>query len=156
MVPKKWISITSLTKKSFREAVRLILKTDLDTREEIEHHLKHIHAHYVAIDENKIVGVVGWYQDNVNYATEAMGDKFPGSEAYWVGFFTVDESYRGKGVGYALLQRLENVLQKRDVHQLWVSSVPETLTYYKRQGFKFVCRGKINNNQKYFLVKNLN
>jgi len=49
--------------------------------------LEHIDAHYIALDNKKIIGVIGWYQDNVDYATRAMGDKFPGENAYWVGFF---------------------------------------------------------------------
>lgn len=149
------ITITSLTKKRLSEAVQLVLNANLDTREEIEHHLQHLGAHYIASENDHIIGVIGWYQDNVNYANTAMGDKFPGPEAYWVGFFAIDESRRGKGVGYALLQKLESVLRKKSVHELWVSSVPETVGYYKRQGFKLVCRGKISGNPKYFLVKNL-
>jgi len=77
------ITIIPLTKEKFDKAVNLILRAELDTKEEIEHHLHHIEAHYVAQIKSKIVGVIGWYQDDVNYAIKAMGDKFPGEEAYW-------------------------------------------------------------------------
>lgn len=147
------IKITPLTKDKFNEAVEVVLKAKLDTREEIEHHLQHIEAHYIACDGDKVIGVIGWYQDNVNYASEAMGDKFPGEEAYWVGFFAVGNEYRGQGVGLALLQKLEAVLKEKHITELWVSSVPETKSYYERQGFKLVMDGKINGNKKFFLVK---
>lgn len=155
---KSNIKIVPLTNEGLNEAVDLVFKAGLDTREEIKHHLEHIDAHYIAVDKNKnnkIVGVIGWYQDNVNYATEAMGDEFPGEEAYWVGFFTVDKKYRKKGIGYALLQKLEEVIRKKKAGKLWVSSVPETKNYYERQGFKLVMRGEISDNPKCFMVKSL-
>lgn len=148
-------TIIPLTNKKLQEAIDVIFDTGLDTKEEIEHHLKHIDAHYVALDGNTIIGVIGWYQDNVNYATNAMGDKFPGPEAYWVGFFAVKENYRKKGFGYALLQKLESALRNRGINQLWVSSVPETKNYYRRQNFQLVMEGEINGNKKCFMVKNL-
>ena len=147
------ITIRRLTKERFEEAVNLVLKAELDTKEEIEHHLKYIDAHYIALDKGRIIGVIGWYQDNVNYANEAMGDKFPGEEAYWVGFFTVDKKYQQQGIGYALLQKLEQVITEKGVSELWVSSVPESKNYYKRQGFERVMQGKIGGDSKYFLVK---
>ncbi len=150
------IKIVPLTKDKFEEAIGLVLKSELDTREEIEHHLKHLYAHFIAVDKtNKIIGIIGWYQDNVNYANQAMGDKFPGVNAYWVGFFTVDEKSRGKGVGYSLLKKLEEVVRQKGESKLWVSSVPQTRGYYQKQGFKLVMEGEINNNPKSFLVKDL-
>lgn len=150
------IKILPLTQNRFNEAVEVVLRAELDSREEIEHHLGHIDAHYVAVDQDKIVGVIGWYQDNVNWANEAMGDKFPGIEAYWVGFFAVEKAYRGKGIGFALLKKLEVVIKDKKQDKLWVSSVPETREYYERQGFKLVCEGKVAGDRlRYFLVKDL-
>lgn len=149
----KKIKIQRLTKENFKRAVDLVLKAKLDTREEIEHHLEHIDAHYIALDKNKLIGVIGWYQDNVNYATKAMGNKFPGTKAYWVGFFAVDEKFRSKGVGYALLSKLQQVIKENGVNELWVSSIPETKKYYEKQGFKTVMKGKIGGNLKSFMKK---
>lgn len=149
------IKVSPLTKDKLDEAVEVVLRAELDIREEIEHHLKHLEAHYVAMDGDKIVGIIGWYQDTVNYATEAMGEKFPGPAACWVGFFAVEKKYRGKGIGYGLLNKLEEVIKEKKQDKLWVSSVPETRSYYERQGFKLVMKGKINNNPKFFLVKSL-
>lgn len=153
MNPK--VAIQPLTKELFNEAVDVALKAGLDTKEEIEHHLQHIDAHFVAIDNGKVIGVIGWYQDNVNYAKEAMGDKFPGVGAYWVGFFAVDDKYRGQGIGYALLKELEKVIKEKGAKELWVSSVPETKDYYQRQGFEVFMEGKIGRNPKFFCVKKL-
>lgn len=147
--------IIPLTQERFKEAVELVLRAGLDTREEIEHHLEHLDAHYITFDGDKIIGVIGWYQDTVNYATEAMGDKFPGPQAYWVGFFAVEEAYRRKGIGYSLLQKLEQVVKEKGANRLWVSSVPETKNYYERQGFKQIMEGQIGGNQKIFIVKDL-
>jgi len=149
------IRIQSLTKERLNEAIDLVFNAGLDTREEILHHLEHLNAHYIALEKNKIIGAVGWYQDNVKYATEAMGGKFPGEDAYWVGFFAVDKNHRGKGIGYSLLQHIQDILKNKGVDKLWVSSVPETRNYYERQGFRFFMEGKIGDNQKYFLVKDL-
>lgn len=149
------IKIEQLTEEQFSEAVELVLKAELDTKEEIKHHLNHLEAHYIAKVNNKVVGVIGWYKDNVNYATKAMGDKFPGENAYWVGFFAVDKNYRGQGIGFTLLNKLEKAVKKMGAREIWVSSVPETKDYYLRQGFKLVMTGKINDNYKYFCVKSL-
>ena len=149
------IQIQQLTKNRLNEAIDLVFNARLDSREEILHHLEHLDAHYVALENNKIIGVVGWYQDNVKYATEAMGGKFPGEDAYWVGFFAVDKNHRGKGIGYSLLQHIQDILKNKGVDKLWVSSVPETRNYYERQGFKLFMEGKISGNPKFFLVKDL-
>lgn len=136
------IKIAPLTKGKFDEAVDLVLEAKLDTREEIEHHLQHIEAHFVALDRNKVVGVIGWYQDNVNYANEAMGDDFPGEEAYWVGFFAVDKKYRFKGIGKALLDKLEQTVKEKGVNRLYVCSVGETQSYYEKHGFELIKEAK--------------
>lgn len=146
--------IKPLTQGKLSEAVDLVLAAKLDTREEIEHHLEDLASHYVSVDKNdKIVGVIGWYQDSVSYATEAMGNKFPGEESYWVGFFAVDEKLRGRKIGFTLIKKLEVVLKERGVKELWVSSVPDTQKYYERQGFQYFMRGEIGGNPKVFLVK---
>jgi GNAT superfamily N-acetyltransferase len=151
----KNIKIVPLTSDRLSQAIELVLSAELDTKEEIEHHLKHLAAHYIALFDNKIIGVIGWYNDDVNYAKDAMGEDFPGKEAYWIGFFAVDEKYRGKGIGFALLKRIEEIVKNKNQKSLWVSSVPETHKYYKRQEFRLVKKGFINGNLKYFMVKSL-
>jgi GNAT superfamily N-acetyltransferase len=152
---KNKFSIIPLTKRQFNDAVELVIRAQLDRREEIEHHLQHFAAHYVAVDRKKVIGVIGWYQDNVHYADAAMGGKFPGEDAYWVGFFAVEPLYRGKKIGEALLKRLETVLKEKTISELWVSSVPETKSYYEKHGFTLIATGEIDGRQKFFLVKQL-
>lgn len=147
--------IIPLTKNQFADAVSVVMSAELDTREEIEHHLQHLEANYVAIADGKVAGVIGWYQDNVHYEDKAMGDKFPREEAYWVGFFAVNKDYRGKGIGTALLKRLEEVIRNKQETVLWVSSVPETRSYYESKGFVLVLEGQIEGKQKSFLSKEL-
>ena len=147
--------IIPLTQELFKDAVDVVMRAELDTREEVEHHLQHLDAHFVAIEDGKVVGVIGWYQDNVQYADEAMGDKFPGEEAYWVGFFAVDKNYQKKGIGAALLQKLEESVKEKQSDKLWVSSVPETRSYYESKGFVLVLEGEIGGNQKFFMSKKL-
>jgi len=152
---KKNYSIIPLTKRNYLDAVDLVFKADLDTRSEIEHHLQHLDAHYVAVDRKKIIGVIGWYLDTEQYANAAMGDKFPGEHAYWVGFFAVDPQYRGNKIGESLLRKLESVLIGKNIGELWVSSVPETKSYYEKHGFILVMTGEISGNNKFFLEKKL-
>ncbi|MGH7204302.1 MAG: GNAT family N-acetyltransferase [Candidatus Levyibacteriota bacterium] len=152
---KSELEIIPLPQDKFADAVSVVLKADLDSKEEIERHLRHLDAHYIAIDAKNIVGVIGWYQDNVKYATDALGDLFPGEEAYWIGFFAVEQKYRGQGIGSALLQKLEAVIKNLHQTALWVSSVPETKTYYETHGFFLIKEGYIWGNKKYFLRKSL-
>lgn len=149
------ISIVPLTKERLEEAIDVVLAANLDTREEIEHHLEHIDAHYIALDGNRVVGVIGWYHDIVHWADEAMGDKFPGTNAYWVGFFAVDNAYRGKGVGFALLNRLESELKLKGVKKLWLTSVLETTSYYVRQNFRIMMHADVHGRPRDILVKEL-
>lgn len=84
-----------------------------------------------------------------------MGDKFPGDDAYWIGFFAVDKQYQGKGIGASLLQKLEDSVKEKGVNELYVSSVPETRSYYEQHGFQIVMDGEISGNKKFFMVKHL-
>lgn len=103
----------TLTHNHYEESVQLLLDLDLDTREEIEHHLADMDAHLICLEDGKVVGIVGWYKDNVNYAKDAMGNLFPGEGAYWVGFFGVKYEYQKKGIGTKLLSMMEeNIKQK--------------------------------------------
>ena len=84
-----------------------------------------------------------------------MGDKFPGTKAFWLGFFAVDKKYRGKGIGFALITKLEKELLKKGADKLWVTSVPETTIYYKRQQFKMVLKANVHGKPRDILVKEL-
>ncbi len=151
----KQSNICQLTEKYFDEAVNLLLSLKLDTREEIEHHLRDVKAHLIYLDKGKVIGVIGWYKDTVNYATEAMGDKFPGEDAYWVGFFGVKKEFQNQGIGTKLFESMEKNIMQRGASEWWVSSIPEAKSFYQRKGFSVICTGRINGNKKFFMRKKL-
>lgn len=145
----------TLSQNYFEESVQLLLDLELDIREEIEHHLTDMDAHLICLDGNAVVGIVGWYKDNVNYANEAMGDLFPGEDAFWVGFFGVKSEYQNKGIGTQLLSLIEENIRERGANEWWVSSVPEAKEFYEKKGFSVVCSGEISGNKKVFMRKKL-
>ncbi len=147
------LQIRSLSKETYSAASDLLLELGLDTREEINHHLDELKKYYVALVGGVVIGVIGWYQDNVNYAKPAMGDKFPGEEAYWVGFFGVDDKYQGQGIGSKLINFLQQELKAMGAVELWVSSVQESTTYYEAKGFERFMSGSISGRPRDFLVK---
>ncbi len=150
---KDKLQIRPLSKETYQSASDLLFELGLDAREEINHHLDEMQKYYVALEGEAVIGVIGWYQDNVNYAKPAMGDKFPGEEAYWVGFFGVDSKYQGQGIGSKLINFLQRELKAMDAVELWVSSVKESTTYYEAKGFERFVSGSINDRPRDFLVK---
>lgn len=149
------VTIIPLPKEKLEESINLIFDLKLDTRAEIEHHLQEIDKHYIAIEDGTVQGVIGWYQDNIQYANEAMGDTFPGEDAYWVGFFGVRKDHQGRGIGSQLLRKIEEVVLALGATELWVSSVVASQSYYEQKGFKEISRGKIEGIMMVFLKKNL-
>ncbi len=149
------MKIFPLSYKTFQQSSDLLFSLGLDTREEIEHHLSDMSQYYVATEREEVVGIIGWYQDNVNYAKEAMGELFPGERAYWVGFFGVASAHQNKGIGKLLIQHLEDILLRMNANELWVSSVPDAAAYYQGRGFYIISSGEIHGNRKIFLKKDL-
>lgn len=149
------MEIVSLTRNTFRQSSELLFSLGLDSREEIDHHLEQMSQYFVALEGEEVIGVIGWYQDNVNYAKEAMGKLFPGESAYWVGFFGVASAYQNKGVGKLLIQHLENILLGMNVNVLWVSSVENAVAYYQKRGFQIISSDEILGNRKIFLKRDL-
>jgi GNAT superfamily N-acetyltransferase len=149
------MTFQTLIENYYQEAVNLLLLLDLDTKEEIEHHLNDMNAHIICLNGDELIGIIGWYKDNVNYANEAMGDLFPGEDAFWVGFFGIKEEYQKQGIGTELMRRMEDSITNKGAREWWVSSVPESREFYEKQGFKTVCTGEINGNRKFFMKKEL-
>ena len=146
-------NIQPLTKIFFSESVNLLLDLELDTKEEIEHHLVDMDAHLIYLNKGKVVGVIGWYKDTVNYAKKAMKDRFPGEDAFWVGFFGVKKEFQNRGIGTKLFKSMEKAISDNGATELWVSSVPDAKGFYQSKGFSVVCTGAINGNKKYFMKK---
>ncbi len=149
------MKIVQLSTETYKQSGDLLFSLGLDSREEIDHHLDEMSQYYVALEGDKVVGVVGWYQDNMNYAKDAMKELFPGEEAYWIGFFGVDVDFQNIGVGTELLNYLDKVLLGMKVSELWVSSVPDATGYYLKNGFRNVTTGVIHDSVKVFLKKDL-
>ena len=85
---------------------------------------------YVAEIDGRVVGVNGFYTYN---------------GTYWLGWFAVDPRYQRKGVGTALLKRVENEVSRRGAKELFVytSSYPDfeqARRFYERRGFRRVDR----------------
>lgn len=80
---KSHIRIFPLTHKRFDEAVDLVLRAKLDSREEIVHHLQHIDAHYIALDGEEIVGVIGWYTVKAMGADKLYVSSVPQTRFYY-------------------------------------------------------------------------
>ncbi len=148
-------NIQILTKDFFSEAVDLLVDLELDSKEEIEHHLEDMDAHMIYLDEGKVIGVIGWYKDTMNYAKGTMGDNFPGEDAFWVGFFGVKKESQNQGVGTKLFESIESVISDNGATEWWVSSVPDAKGFYESKGFSVVCTGVINGNEKFFMKKGL-
>lgn len=147
------MQIQPLTSDRLEESINLVLKADLDTPEQVRHHLEETEKYYIAIKDNKVVGVIGWYQDTMDYATEAMGATFPGKNAYWIGFFAVDKEFQGKGIGAELLKAIEKIVQQKKQKELWVASVVPTKSYYGKHGFAEIHQGTIDGNVMVFMKK---
>lgn len=148
--------IQPLTGERFEEAVKLLVDLNLDSRDEIVHHLKALDAHLVYLNNDEVIGIIGWYKDDVNYANKAMGADFPGEDAFWVGFFGVKKGYQSKGVGTELITAMENNIVRLGAHEWWVSSVPDAKEFYRSKGFEVACTGEISGREKYFMKKVLN
>lgn len=69
---------------------------------------------FVAKIDGRTIGVIGFCRDY-----------FSTDYSYWLGWFVVDEEYRGKkefGVAEKLLKRVEAQLRKRKIKKLFVST----------------------------------
>lgn len=102
-----------------------------------------------------MVGEIGWYHDDGGFAGKALGKNFPyGKNIYWLGHFAVDPNFRGKGVGTALLEYLEDVIKKLGGRELWVYT-DQARVFYEKVGFGFVQKAWIEECWEDVLIKKL-
>lgn len=86
---------------------------------------------YVAKIEGKTIGVIGFSRDY-----------FSTDYSYWLGWFVVDEEYRGRkdyAVGERLLKKAESELTKRKIKKLFVSTEDTNTrakSFYAKNGFR--------------------
>lgn len=86
---------------------------------------------YVAKIEGKTIGVIGFSRDY-----------FSTDYSYWLGWFVVDEEYRGRkdyAVAERLLKKAESELTKRKIKKLFVSTEDTNTrakSFYAKNGFR--------------------
>lgn len=118
----KGINIIPLTKKYLNEGITLVKSTFEDEgrslRKELEasvdekkfskyikkydREMKSI-EYFIAVDKTeKVLGIIGLYSISKDF-----------QDTYWLGWYCVDISERGKGIGKALLDYAINVAKKR-------------------------------------------
>jgi len=149
------LEIVSLNKDTYEQAVKLALEGETGNEADIRRRLKKFRQYFVALGKGKVVGEIGWYHDDGGFAGKALGKNFPyGKNIYWLGHFAVDPNFRGKGVGTALLEYLEDVIKKLGGRELWVYT-DQARVFYEKVGFGFVQKAWIEECWEDVLIKKL-
>lgn len=109
---------------------------------------------WVAKDGDKVVGVIGWYQDKGSYIKPLLGKKlFPtGDKIFWVSFFAVSEDLRGGGVGIMLMKKLIQELEYKKAKELWTYT-SRARKFYEKMGFERITNKMINDEPHDFLKR---
>ncbi|MBI2049537.1 GNAT family N-acetyltransferase [Candidatus Roizmanbacteria bacterium] len=148
------LEIKPLNKSTYEDAVRIAIVGNTGLEKDIRKRLKEDH-YFVAVDGDKVVGEIGWYQDNGSFAGEALGDRFPyGKNIYWLGHFAVDRPSRNKGIGKLLLKYLEDIIKGLGGRELWVYT-DQARGFYEKNGFVFVKKAMIEDCWQDVLKKDL-
>lgn len=142
------VQIESLTEKTKYEARDLVVKADIGPSLRVikffNKSLRQQHNNiFLAMVDDHIVGIIGWYIDDGHWAGKSLGKLFPyGNDIYWVSYFAVIEEYRGKGIGKILMEKLFGEMKKKHAKVLWVYT-RKARGFYEKMGFQFVTRTHI-------------
>ncbi len=121
---------------------------------------------FIAVKEDELIGIIGFDLGEGGVIGGGFGDLFAiyGFSAIWRGALlmsfsrlpiqktamidgiAVDDSYRSKGVGSALLSRLEKYSQEKECEQIVLEVIntnPRARTLYTRHGFEVTGRRNI-------------
>lgn len=148
--------ITPLTQETKKSALDLVVANQVWSRDQargfFNRSLKQNRGNIFVISQNnKVVGLIGWYQDNGRWAGKSLGDLFPkGKDIYWVSLFAVDKSLQRQGIGTALMDHLIKVVSAKRAQELWTYSL-RARGFYEKIGFRFVARRIIENEECDFL-----
>jgi GNAT superfamily N-acetyltransferase len=138
------IKIKPIDDSTYKEAVRIAVEGDTDDNFYAQQWLKNYDRYYVAMSEDRVVGEIGWYQDDGTLSGKVLGDKLPhGNNNYWVSHFAVDERFRNKGIGGILFKYLEKVVKEKGAKELWVYT-DTAQKFYLKNGFTFVAKGEVD------------
>lgn len=66
---------------------------------------------------------------------------FPGAHEAQIRYMAVEESYRGRGFGKAVLARLEEIARKRGVVRIILNAREGALPFYERSGYRVLGTG---------------
>lgn len=84
------------------------------------------------ISYNKTTG----YKARLSGKTVGMVFSFLYDETAWIGNLVVLPTYRGRGIGEALMKNVMNKMKMRGAKSIRLDSVPKAESLYKRLGFK--------------------
>lgn len=155
------MEILLLKHSNFQEACDVAVSQTVGKESDIlkffqESQNKNLNNIFIAVEKNKIVGVIGWYKDDGSWAGKSLGELFPyGENIFWTSFFTVAEEYRGKGLGTKLMNYLKSKLIRLDAKELWTYTT-RAKGFYEKNGFIFIKRAIIENELHDFLKYTFN
>ena len=108
------------------------LKTRLMYRKKIYNN-----EYFYKIFKNQDNVILGCFKDSQLIAFIALKKEAGG--AAFIEWLAVTKTYRGIGIGLALLQAAESWALKHLIHYLHLyTEMPNNITYYKKRGFKLV------------------
>lgn len=94
--------------------------------------------------------------EDINYFVAENGKKVIGlggiKSSGEIKTIYVDINHRGKGIGQAIMNHLENIASKRGLKKLFLWSSPQAINFYKSLGFKL--NGK--NSKDTYMEKKIN
>lgn len=150
------INIQPLSNKNKLEAVEVVLESKVGPRaralrffnKSLRNKIDNV---FLAYFENKVVGLIGWYQDKGEWAGKSLGKLFPyGDKIYWVSYFGVREKFKNKGIGTQLIKKLFEEMKIKKAKELWVYT-SRAKGFYEKMGFKFMTRARIESKPHDFL-----
>jgi len=150
------VEIKDLTKDNQNEAMEVALEQEVGEKKEIvkffdesfKENKKNI---FVAVVDNQVVGLIGWYQDKDGPNKKLLGEIFPqGEDIYWVSFFAVSGRLRGQGIGTILMRKLFEVVKEKRASELWTYT-RRARVFYEKMGFGWITQKIIDGEMHDFL-----